>query len=554
MKTKRELLIRMLSFLKPHKKKLLIVGCLLVVSSVVGFLQPLVIRDITDRGMMQKNFVVILSSVAILVILIVINQGRELLQIKIFTEIHNDVSFDIFSSAFQKLLHLKKNYFSDKNTAEILNFLQTDISQVASITDQYTVTCISYLFRIVSGLIGLFIINWKLAMVVLAMVPAKYLLVRHLSKRQEKAMDALIEKSREFSGWFGDNIEGIDEIKLWNLYKTMESAFSEKKRKILEMSKTNTMIGGWNSFWQMLLEWSVTIAIYLLGGYQICTGKMTIGTVFTFVSYSSYVTGPVGAFINLKMFFSHVFPSAKRLFQFMDLETEDNSGRKKITKVPPTLELQNVAFQYCTDRTILKNVNLLIHPGEKIAIIGKNGSGKSTIINLLLRFYEPNSGVIFANGIDVKQIPLENYRDLFSVVSQSPYLFLGDIIQNINLNNSYEMEKIQKILEISGVAGYISNMPEGYNTQVGKNGTRLSGGEKQKIAVARALLKNAPIVILDEATSNFDMESNSYLHDVILNEMKGKTVIMITHHYSNLKGMDRVFEIESGELNEKRED
>lgn len=502
-------------------------------------------------------FAVILSSVTVLVILIVINQGRELLQIKIFTEIHNDVSFDIFSSAFQKLLHLKKNYFSDKNTAEILNFLQTDISQVASITDQYTVTCISYLFRIVSGLIGLFIINWKLAVVVLAMVPAKYLLVRHLSKRQEKAMDALIEKSREFSGWFGDNIEGIDEIKLWNLYKTMESTFSEKNRKILEMSKTNTMIGGWNSFWQMLLEWSVTIAIYLLGGYQICTGKMTIGTVFTFVSYSSYVTGPVGAFINLKMFFSHVFPSAKRLFQFMDLETEDNSGRTKITKitkVPPTLELKNVAFQYCTDRTILKNVNLLIHPGEKIAIIGKNGSGKSTIINLLLRFYEPNSGVIFANGIDVKQIPLENYRDLFSVVSQSPYLFLGDIIQNINLNNSYEMEKIQKILEISGVAGYISNMPEGYNTQVGKNGTRLSGGEKQKIAVARALLKDAPIVILDEATSNFDMESNSYLHDVILNEMKEKTVIMITHHYSNLKGMDRVFEIESGELNEKRED
>lgn len=444
MKTKRDLLIRMLSFLKPHKKQLLIVACLLVVSSVIGFLHPLVIRDITDRGMMQKNFAVILSSVTVLVILIVINQGRELLQIKILTEIHNDVSFDIFSSAFQKLLHLKINYFSDKNTAEILNFLQTDISQVASITDQYTVTCISYLFRIVSGLIGLFIINWKLAMVVLAMVPAKYLLVRHLSKWQEKAMDALIEKSREFSGWFGDNIEGIDEIKLWNLYKTMESDFSEKKRKILEMSKTNTMIGGWNSFWQMLLEWSVTIAIYLLGGYQICTGKMTIGTVFTFVSYSSYVTGSVGAFINLKMFFSHVFPSAKRLFQFMDLETEDNSGRKKITKVPPTLELKKVAFQYCTDRTILKNVNLLIHPGEKIAIIGKNGSGKSTIINLLLRFYEPNSGVIFANGIDVKQIPLENYRDLFSVVSQSPYLFLGDIIQNINLNNSYEMEKYRK--------------------------------------------------------------------------------------------------------------
>lgn len=551
MKNKRELLIRMLSFLKPYKKRLLMVGCLLIVSSIIGFLQPLVIRDITDKGMMQKNYSVILGSVAVLAVLILVNQGRELLQIKIFTEINNAVSFDIFSSAFQKLLHLKKSYFSDKNTAEILNFLQTDISQVASITDQYTVMCISYLFRIISGLIGLFLIDGKLAMLVLAMVPAKYLLVRHLSKRQEKAMDALIEKSCAFSGWFGDNIEGIDEIKLWNLYKTKESDFSEKKREILEMSKTNTMIGGWNSFWQVLLEWGVTIAIYLVGGFQICTGKMTIGTVFTFVSYSSYVTGPVGAFINLKMFFSHVFPSAKRLFQFMDLETEDNSGEKRITKVPPTLEVKDVTFQYCTERIILKKVNLLIRPGEKIAIIGKNGSGKSTIIHLLLRFYEPDCGAIFVNGVDVRRISLERYRGLFSVVSQNPYLFQGDILQNINLNNHCDMEKIQETLKISGVAEYVSKMPEGYKTKVGKNGTRLSGGEKQKIAVARALLKDAPIVILDEATSNFDAESNAYLHDVIVNEMKEKTVIMITHHYNNLIGMDRVFEIESGELKER---
>lgn len=551
MKNKRELLIRMLSFLKPYKKRLLMVGCLLIVSSVIGFLQPLVIRDITDKGMMQKNYSVILGSVAVLAVLILVNQGRELLQIKIFTEINNAVSFDIFSSAFQKLLHLKKSYFSDKNTAEILSFLQTDISQVASITDQYTVMCISYLFRIVSGLVGLFIINWKLAIVVLAMVPAKYLLVRHLSKRQEKAMDVLIEKSREFSGWFGDNIEGIDEIKLWNLYKTKESDFSEKKREILEMSKTNTMIGGWNSFWQVLLEWSVTIAIYLVGGFQICAGKMTMGTVFTFVSYSSYVTEPVGAFINLKMFFSHVFPSAKRLFQFMDLETEDDAGEKRITKVPPTLEVKDVTFQYCADRMILKKINLLIRPGEKIAIIGKNGSGKSTIINLLLRFYEPDCGAIFVNGVDVRRISLERYRGLFSVVSQNPYLFQGDILQNINLNNHCDMEKIQETLKISGVAEYVSKMPEGYKTKVGKNGTRLSGGEKQKIAVARALLKDAPIVILDEATSNFDAESNAYLHDVIVNEMKEKTVIMITHHYNNLIGMDRVFEIESGELKER---
>ena len=421
-----------------------------------------------------------------------------------------------------------------------------DVSQVSSITDRYMVISACYVFRIISGLVGLFVISWKLALVVLGMVPVKFFLVRSLSKRREKAMDEMIESSRDFSRWFGDNLNGVDEIKLWNLFQSREKIFSEKQRELLKLEKKGTMIDGWNSFWEMLLEWSVTIVLYLLGGWLICTGSLTIGAVFAFASYSGYVTGPVSALINLKMYFARIMPSARRLFSFLDMDTEDDVGTEKVDNRPPRLEFQNVQFRYEENRPILQGVSFTVEPGEKVAIIGQNGSGKSTILNLLLRFYQPDLGEILADGKDVNSLSLEDYRGLFSVVSQDPYLFLGDILENTDLAGEATKELLAAALQASGVSSYLERMPDGERTQIGRNGAKLSGGEKQKLAVARALLKDAPVVILDEATSGFDVESDAYLHDIIVNQMQGKSVIMITHHYNNLEGMDKVYRLEEG--------
>ena len=544
----KHLLRRTLCYLLPYKREFLVVGLTLVLSTVIGFLQPLVIQRITDSGMMQRDMVVILSSALLLALLVLGNQAIDLLQTRIFADVHNASCYAIFHQVFEKLLHLKKSYFEDKNSAEILSFLQMDVSQVSSVTDRYTVLSVSYVFRIVSGLIGLFLISWKLALIVLCMVPVKFLLVRGLSKRQEQAMDEMIESSRDFSRWFGDDLNGVDEIKLWDLFQSRDQVFREKQEKVLGVQKRTTMIGGWNSFWEMLLEWSVTILLYVLGGWLICAGSLTIGAVFAFVSYSGYVTGPVSALINLKMYFARIFPSARRLFRFLDMETEADAGTTLLKSWPPKLEFRDVEFWYEEERPILQGVSFSVEPGEKVAIIGQNGSGKSTILNLLLRFYEPKAGQILADGVDVQDIPLEEYRGLFSVVSQEPYLFLGDILENVDLQGDADPDRLEAALRASGVESYLPRLPEKERTQIGRNGARLSGGEKQKLAVARALLKDAPVVILDEATSGFDVQSDAYLHDVILHQMQGKTVIMITHHYHNLEGMDQVWRLEGGKV------
>ncbi len=545
---------RTFSYLKPYKREFLLICITLLCSTVVGFFQPLVIRALTDDGMLQQDMAVILRSALVLAGLVLVDQAISLWQTHVFANIHNQSYYTVFHQVYEKLLHLKKAYFEDKNNTEILSFLMMDVSQVSSITDRYIVISASYIFRIASGLVGLFVISWKLALVVLAMVPVKFLLVRRQASQQEKAMEETIEVSRSFSQWFGDSLNGVDEIKLWNLYQHHERVFAERQKTLLKLQKKSTMIDGWNTFGELLLEWSVTILLYLLGGWLICTGSLTIGAVFAFISYSGYVTGPVSALLNLKMFFARIIPSAHRLFKFLDMKTETDEGMASISNHPPRLEFRKVSFQYEDNRRIIEDASFTVEPGEKVAIIGSNGSGKSTILNLLLRFYQPDDGQILVDGQDANSLALEDYRSLFSVVSQEPYLFFGNVLENVDLSGTASKEKLESALRNSGVKEYLSRMPEGEQTQIGRNGAKLSGGEKQKLAVARALLKDAPVVLLDEATSGFDVESDAYLHEIIVNQMAGKSVIMITHRYNNLEGMDKVYRLADGHLAEMNSD
>lgn len=548
MKKQENYLRRLLEMFLPYKWNLLLILFLLILSTGFGFLQPLTIQQITDTGMLQRDINVVIQYACALGLLVLFAQIIEITITRLFADIHNSLYASIFNRAFDKLLHLRKSYFEDKNSAEVLSFLQMDVSQVSSLADQYSATCVGHIFRMISGLVGLCLISWKLALVVITMVPIKYLLVRSLSRRQEQVMSNVLESSRDFSRWFSDELNGIDEVKLWNLFQKQETIFQEKQKKILHGQKQITMIGGWNFFGESLLEWGVTIILYIIGGFLVCSDTLSIGSVFAFISYSGYVTGPVSALLNLKMHLARIVPSSRRLFNFMSMETEPDKGTTFLMTSSPVLEFQNVDFYYDNTRKVLQNITFTIKPGKKIAVIGQNGSGKSTLIKLLLRFYLPSSGTIRINGLDIQNIPLAEYRNLFSVVSQNPYLFMGNIIDNIDLYGNSDENKVHHALHVSGVESYLSRMPQLEKTLIGQNGARLSGGERQKIAVARAILKDSSVVVLDEATSGFDVESNAYLHDIIVNHMKNKTVIMITHHYQNLEGMDEVWKLEDGKL------
>ena len=535
----------------PFKHKLGIILVCLILSTVYGFFQPLIIRRITDDGMLQMNMQVILWSVLILMLLVCANQSLELFQTRLFADLHNELKYSIWQQTFHKLLHLRSDYFNDKNNTEIINSMQTDVENVASVTDRYMVMSISFLFRVISGIAGLIIISWKLTIVVLLMVPVKYCIVNAISRRKKKKMEEFIESYRDFSAWFGDTMEGVKEIKLWNLFHQQNSIFRSKQEKLLNNNKENTMLDALNQFCEILLSWSVTGLLYILGSFLIVQGKLTVGGVFSFITYSNYVTGPISSILNMKYFFSKIYPSAGRLFSFLDREDEIDPGRSiNINQEALRVQLKDISFSYAEKGEVLKNINLDIRKGDKIAIIGTNGSGKTTLINLILRFLEPSYGVIEICGTPHSQISIEQHRSLFAVVSQEPYLFYDTIYHNVNLNHKVGTDTIDKACLQSGAYEFIQRLPEKGNSLIGRNGAKLSGGEKKKLAVARAIVKDAPFVILDEATAGYDVESDSYLYNILLHEFTDKAVIMITHDYKHLEGMDRVYRLKEGSLEE----
>ena len=548
---------RVLSLLVPYKSYLvLMVGCF-IVTTCSSFALPLIMRKITDQGMVDKDFEIIVLYSLFLLFAFAINQCFSLFQTRIYVKIHNEFSLSLFSRAFIKLLKLPLSYYHEKNSAEIVSTTNIDVDQVAAITDQSLLFSITNILQIVSGLIGLMIIDWRLALVVITVIPIKYLTIKQLSRKKKTLMERSIDSSRKFNSWFGNNIGGIKEIKLWNIYSLKLNQFTKMQEDVLRNNKDNIMLDKYNITIDSLLDTILSTAIYILSGYLIVFGNFTIGGAFAFISYSSYVIGPIGMLLNLNYNLSQILPSAKRFFSFLDLPEEKvnmtegkNRDGLNISEQSPLIEIENLEFYYDKRRKLFKDVNFKLFAGEKIGIIGPNGAGKSTLINLLLCFIHPVSGNIKIGGIETSEFGLSNLRNLFAVVSQEPYLFQGTIEHNIDITENSSKEIIESMCQKSGAAEFIQKLSYGYQQQIGPNGAKLSGGEKQKLALARALIKKAEIVILDEATSNFDVDSEEYLQKIISQELQGKTVLLITHRYNLLKKLDRVFKINNGKISE----
>jgi len=526
-----------------------ITACFLFLG-LLTFSRPQIIRVITDEGLLCGDMGVVLGASLLLVLLAVIEQILELIQNKLFLRLRNQTQYHLFDEIFARLLRMKKSYFDKSNSAEIMNTLNADVMSVSGVADRGVMYFFSYLLRILSGFVGLLYISPKLAALVLTVVPIKYLMVRVLSKKKRRLTENVLEEVRSFSAWFGDVINGIREIKLWNLYLQSISEFRKRQEKLIERDEALGMNEAFNQSAEMWLEWSLEAGLYICGGILLCNGELTLGSLFSFLSYSSYVTGPISAIFNLRMIFARIMPAAERLLTFMNEEREEDSSFKVISKeyenvVPEELCLRKVVFSY-DKHEVLKGVDLKIRKGERVAIIGQNGSGKSTLINLLLRFLTPFSGEILLDGKLIEEIPLDEYRELFSVVSQEPYLFQGTAEENINLKGNLSEQEIREACRKSGAEDFL----KGIDRITGQNGTKLSGGEKQKLAMARAIGKKAPILLLDEANAGLDPESDHYLSKVICEEFSDKMVLMITHRYENLKGFTHIYRLVDGLLEE----
>ena len=539
----REAVRKLLALLKDYTKIISIIfGCLLI-STVLNLCVPLLSRRIMDDGFIGGNkellIKLVLCSLMVYLVISVIDIIKEKNRINISAKIQYSLS----EQAFSHLMKMKASYFNNKNYAEILNNINVDIGNMTSIADEGVFFVVTQAFSMTGGVIGLFILNWRMTILVLLFIPIKYVVMKKFAKQRKKVMDDFINDSQKYARWFGDTIGGVREVKLFGILNYKHAEFSQKQSKVVERQKKLNILSQWNNIIDTTLVQILVTVIYIIGANLVFKFQLSVGSVFAFITYSAYVTGPISAILNIGYLLSGIIPSTKRYYEFMNLQEETDKG-KLIKPEFGNLKLEEVFFSYETDKPILTDVNIEIPKGSKTVLIGKNGSGKSTIINLLTRMYEPTAGQIKLKGVNIFEITLESYRNMISVVSQQIYLFNDTIRNNICIYKKVSDEVIETACKDSGLEDFLKEVSLDY--VVGQNGAMLSGGQKQKIALARALVHDKPIIIFDEVTSNTDVYSEHQINGLLHTRLKEKTVIIITHKQEILQDVDQIVILKDG--------
>ena len=468
--------------------------------------------------------------------------------------INNRMIMDVRINIFKHLQYLPLTFFNKNKTGEISSIILSDGAQMRMAVTAASKKLIKEPLNILFMLIMLFLINVKMTLISLVIVPIVGIVVIRIGKSIRRKAKRSSEKIAGITNIINENIIGIQIVKSFLKENDQITKFTNasmqyfklmfKKDKLsIITSPLNDMIG-------------VTIAVVLLwiGGNEVFNNSsMNADGFIKFIIFLFAIMQPAKSLASVNLLIQTSLASAERVFKILESETQVESGEKRNkTTFDSDIDITKLNFSYDMNENILDNISFNIPKSKKIAIVGRSGSGKSTLINLLPRFYEVSKGQIFIDDIDVLNISLKSLRELISIVPQDSFLF-NDTIKNNILFGKTNATK-EEMIEVSKKANayeFIKNLPEKYDTIIGERGVRLSGGQRQRISIARAILKDSPILILDEATASLDSDSEKEVHKAIDNLIKNKTVIIIAHRLSTIMSADNIIVINNGKLAEQ---
>ena len=417
----------LLKLLLPYKFKILGIVTILILNAGFSLILPLLSKSIMDDGFIGGDQGVLILRVIQTLMLVILICGIDIVKDKIRIGIQNDLKLNLSRNSFRHLSRLNMSYFDEKNDAEILNNLRMDIENICMVADNSLFFVFAQIFSIIGGMVGLFILNAKLAGLVVLLIPIKYLIARYFAKQNKKIMQQYIMSEEVYSKWFGDVVSGMREIKLFNLYQHKYAEFQDYQENIVENSKKANLLLAYNMTTEKVIMQILMSCIYILGAIQVFNLETSVGTTFAFISYSACVTSPITAIMNIKQMLAGIFPSVERYVAFINIEEEQVEGEKVPSMGDITLTDVSMCYDTNPDKYAIENLSLTIKAGSKTAVIGTNGSGKSTFVNLLLRLYKYSSGSITMNDMEISSLKLDDYRNMFSVVSQDVVLFNGTI-------------------------------------------------------------------------------------------------------------------------------
>ena len=557
-KVTKELLVRVFSYLKPYWKQLLLVLAAIAASSVFSLYPSILTGRIIDEGLIGRDLNALIK---LIILSLAVTLGANLigvLESYMNTWIAQHITFDMRNTMFRHLQQMSQRFFTSNNQGDIITRMTSDISGVQMVITNTFTSILSNSITLIIALIAMYRKNWVLATIGIIIVPLFTIPTRSAGKTRWNLTREAQECSDEINGILNEtlSVSGQMLVKLFCREEAEYQKYEKANERMIKLNIKESMAGRW---FRVVISTFTSIGpmlLYLVGGILMMKydSDLTVGDITVLVALLGRMYGPVNSLLNIQVEWIRSMALFTRIFEYFDMPVEIKNKENALVpkEAHGNVSFENVCFHYDPEREILKDVSFTLESGHSIAIVGPSGSGKSTMINLIPRLYDVTAGSVKFDGVDVRDLDLVYLRSNIGVVTQDTYLFNGTIRDNLlYAKPDATEEELIEACKKANIHDFITAQPEGYDTIVGNRGLKLSGGEKQRVSIARVLLKDPALLIFDEATASLDSISEAKIQEAIDPLVDSRTSILIAHRLSTILAADEILVVKDGEIVER---
>lgn len=558
-KVTKKLLLRILSYLKPYKWQFTAVFAAILISAVLGLFPSIITGKIVDAIIGDSREIKMLAQLVVLAfVVLAAAQIISVLEQYINSWISQKIIYDMRNQMYDHLQHMPHSFFTNEKQGDIITRMNSDINGVSSVISVMLTSTLSNALTVATCVFYLFYTDWRLAIVGLIVLPLLILPTKAVGKKRWELVSKAQERQDELNQHVDEtlSVSGSMLVKLFTKEKNEYEKFRKINGEATDITIKEQRAGSWFHVFLGMFIQIAPLMIYFVGGFLIISGHdkgLTVGDISVVVSLVNRLYQPVRQLLDLQVDFVRSLALFTRIFEYFDRKCDIENPETPVK--PPlnnsTVEFCDVRFSYETGHEILKGISFFVPNGKMYAIVGTSGAGKSTIIGMIPRLYDVSGGCVKVAGTDVRDFDLAYLRTNIGIVTQDTYLFNGTILDNLlYAKPSARREEIERACKVANIYDFIMGLPQKFDTVVGNRGLKLSGGEKQRVSIARVVLKNPKILILDEATSSLDSISESLIQSALNAVMQNRTSIVIAHRLSTVIAADKIMVVENGEITE----
>ena len=557
-KVTKELLVRVFSWLKPYWKQFALTLFCILISSVLSILPSVLTGEIIDKGLYGRNLPLLIRLILLSLLVTFLSNLIGVAESYLNSWIAQHITFDMRNQLFRHLQTMSQRFFTTNNQGDIVTRMTSDVDGVKRVVTDTFSSILSNTITLIVAMTAMFQRNWILAVLGIIIVPLFAIPTRRAGKTRWSLTREAQACNDEINGILNEtlSVSGQTLVKLFGKEETEYKRYEEANRRMIALNIRESMAGRWFRVIISTVSSIGPMVLYLVGGILMMkyNSDLTVGDITVLVTLLSRMYGPVNQLLNIQVDWIRSMALFTRIFEYLDMEPEIRNCQNPIIPASATgsVKFDHVGFYYEYPHHILKNISFELHAGHSIAIVGPSGSGKSTMINLIPRLYDATGGIVYFDGIDVRKLDLAWLRSNIGIVTQDTYLFNGTIRDNLlYAKPDATDEELIEACRKANIYDFIEAQPDGMNTIVGNRGLKLSGGEKQRISIARVLLKDPALMIFDEATSALDSISEQKIQDAIDPLIESRTSILIAHRLSTILAADEILVLKNGEIVER---